>query len=166
MRSSIMERARPSSHSIRSSGSLLDRELRAFSDSINVIMLPIDSKYFLRLPRCPVGGNGNGNGNDNHHDHATKVSVTCPKCKTQARLSLNHSVFNQDNISTVSVPKHLVCEHEFQAFIDQKGSVRGYQSADYIIAPEDCTSCDLPSPIHLRLENVSTSLRELRSAMS
>ena len=38
------------------------------------------------------------------------------------------------NINTISIPKGLICEHHFQAFIDKNLKVRGYQKVDFEIA--------------------------------
>ncbi|MCJ7651702.1 MAG: hypothetical protein MUP85_24110, partial [Candidatus Lokiarchaeota archaeon] len=37
-------------------------------------------------------------------------------------------------LTTVSIPKGLVCEHHFQAFVDKNFVIRGYQKVDFEIA--------------------------------
>ncbi|MBD3194670.1 MAG: hypothetical protein GF317_06430 [Candidatus Lokiarchaeota archaeon] len=58
----------------------------------------------------------------------------CPTCRTNKRLEIpNNVVLENDNITTVSIPADLVCEHSFQAFIDKDFHVRGYQTVDFEI---------------------------------
>lgn len=61
-----------------------------------------------------------------------KVLFRCPMCHTLKNLEIPVKIILQTNrIVTVSVPSGLICEHYFQAFVDQNFHVRGYQPVDF-----------------------------------
>jgi len=61
-----------------------------------------------------------------------EVKIVCPQCKKKNDLNIPSKIINQSKqLTTVSIPSGLVCEHTFQAFIDKNFSVRGYQKIDY-----------------------------------
>ena len=60
------------------------------------------------------------------------ILIVCPKCKTQRKLKVPTKIINQSKqLTTVSIPVQLCCEHSFQAFIDKNFKVRGYQQVDF-----------------------------------
>lgn len=61
-----------------------------------------------------------------------KIQFMCPVCKSKKILKVPKSVINQaKQLTTMSIAKGLVCEHQFQAFIDKNFNVRGYQKVDF-----------------------------------
>lgn len=61
-----------------------------------------------------------------------EILTVCPKCKGSKKLKLPRKIINQSKqLTTVSIPSGLNCEHSFQAFIDKNFSVRGYQTVDF-----------------------------------
>jgi len=65
----------------------------------------------------------------------SEVNVSCPICKTEKLLKFPKSVINQaKQLTTISLPKGLVCDHHFQAFVDKNFVVRGYQKVDFEFA--------------------------------
>ncbi len=56
------------------------------------------------------------------------VKIVCPICKLNKVMKFPKSVINK---ATISLPKGLVCDHHFQAFIDKNFAVRGYQKVDF-----------------------------------
>jgi hypothetical protein len=66
-----------------------------------------------------------------------KISFICPRCKASKELEFPKSVVdNKNNLTTISIPKYLVCEHSFQAFVDKNYKIRGYQSVDFEFEPK------------------------------
>jgi hypothetical protein len=62
----------------------------------------------------------------------SKVKITCPVCKTNKELRFPKSVINEARqLTTISLPKGLLCDHHFQAFVDKNFIVRGYQKVDF-----------------------------------
>ncbi|MFX1257344.1 MAG: hypothetical protein ACFFAN_05775 [Promethearchaeota archaeon] len=60
------------------------------------------------------------------------VVIECPKCHKQKKLKVPVKIINQSkSLTTVSIPLGLSCEHSFQAFIDKKFKIRGYQMVDF-----------------------------------
>ena len=60
------------------------------------------------------------------------VKINCPVCKSYKVLKFPKSVISKSrHLTTISLPKGLVCEHHFQAFLDKNFAVRGYQKVDF-----------------------------------
>jgi hypothetical protein len=61
-----------------------------------------------------------------------KARFVCPVCKKHKELEIPKSVVEaKKNLTTVSIPRGMICEHQFQAFIDKQFKVRGYQRVDF-----------------------------------
>jgi len=70
-----------------------------------------------------------------------QVQLVCPVCKSQKMLKLPESILNQTGqLTTISIPNGLVCNHHFQAFVDTQFKVRGYQKVDFEIKQENATN--------------------------
>jgi hypothetical protein len=70
-----------------------------------------------------------------------KARFVCPVCKEHKELEIPKSVVEEKkNLTTVSIPRGMICEHQFQAFIDKQFKVRGYQRVDF--------EFDRPEPQH------------------
>ncbi len=65
-------------------------------------------------------------------EHLKEIQIRCPKCKANRKLNLPVKIINQSKqLTTVSIPSGLNCEHSFQAFVDKNFIVRGYQTVDF-----------------------------------
>lgn len=61
-----------------------------------------------------------------------EILTRCPICKESRKLRLPVKIINQSKqLTTVSIPSGLNCEHSFQAFVDKNFVVRGYQTVDF-----------------------------------
>lgn len=61
-----------------------------------------------------------------------KIHFQCPVCSQLAHLDIDKEIFEQsDSLTTVSVPKGIICEHAFHAFVDKNYQIRGYQRVDF-----------------------------------
>ena len=71
----------------------------------------------------------------NQEELFKKVVIRCPKCQTQKTLKLPAKIIHSSgHTTTISIPSGIVCEHYFQAFVDQQFLVRGYQVVDFRIS--------------------------------
>ena len=62
----------------------------------------------------------------------SKIKITCPVCKVDKELKFPKSIVNEARqLTTISLPKGLLCDHHFQAFVDKNFIVRGYQKVDF-----------------------------------
>ncbi len=62
----------------------------------------------------------------------SKVKIICPVCKARKEVKFPKSVIKEaSQITTISLPKGLLCDHHFQAFVDKNFVVRGYQKVDF-----------------------------------
>ena len=69
---------------------------------------------------------------ETNQENNQDVLIVCPKCKQNKQLSVPKKIINQSKqLTTVSIPSGLCCEHGFQAFIDKQFKVRGYQQVDF-----------------------------------
>ncbi|MFX1398573.1 MAG: DUF2341 domain-containing protein [Promethearchaeota archaeon] len=65
------------------------------------------------------------------------VQVACPRCRAMKEINLPENLVTETStITTVSVPKNLICEHPFMFFLDRHFEIRGYESVDYQIRIE------------------------------
>jgi hypothetical protein len=68
-------------------------------------------------------------------EESAKIQFICPVCKCEKALNFPKSVItNAKGLTTMSIAKGLVCEHQFQAFVDKNCAVRGYQRVDFEFA--------------------------------
>ncbi|MHA2394453.1 MAG: hypothetical protein ACXAEX_21145 [Promethearchaeota archaeon] len=59
------------------------------------------------------------------------LTIKCPECEIQKKLSIPVKILNQGHqITTISVPNGMVCEHKFQVFFDKSLTVKRYQVTD------------------------------------
>ncbi|MFX1379267.1 MAG: hypothetical protein ACFFA4_09240 [Promethearchaeota archaeon] len=66
--------------------------------------------------------------------NTSKVEFICPVCKSKKLLDVPISVVaGAKQLTTMSIAKGLVCNHQFQAFVDKQFQVRGYQRVDFEI---------------------------------
>ncbi|MFW9820517.1 MAG: hypothetical protein ACFFE5_12970 [Candidatus Thorarchaeota archaeon] len=64
----------------------------------------------------------------------SKIEFICPVCKSKKLLDVPKSVIAEaKQLTTMSIAKGLVCDHQFQAFVDKQFQVRGYQRVDFEI---------------------------------
>jgi hypothetical protein len=62
----------------------------------------------------------------------SKVEFICPVCKSKKFLDVPKSVIAEaKQLTTMSIARGLVCDHQFQAFVDKEFHVRGYQKVDF-----------------------------------
>jgi hypothetical protein len=60
------------------------------------------------------------------------VKIICPECSISEELQIPKKIINQSKqLTTVSIPSNLICEHSFQVFIDKNFHIRGYQKVDF-----------------------------------
>ncbi|MHA1498883.1 MAG: hypothetical protein ACTSRT_15240 [Promethearchaeota archaeon] len=71
----------------------------------------------------------------NELNEYSPITFICPVCKTRKELKIPNVIINEARqLTTVSIPKGLVCEHHFQAFVDKNFVIRGYQKVDFELA--------------------------------
>ena len=62
----------------------------------------------------------------------SKIEFICPVCKAKKFLKIPNSVIAEaKQLTTMSIAKGLVCDHQFQAFVDKNFQIRGYQRVDF-----------------------------------
>ncbi|MBN1802414.1 MAG: hypothetical protein JW891_12960 [Candidatus Lokiarchaeota archaeon] len=59
------------------------------------------------------------------------VQVQCPACQHKKIIHLPKNIVKRTGLTTISIPKNTICEHQFQIFLDANLIVRGYQKVDF-----------------------------------
>ena len=60
-----------------------------------------------------------------------KITCVCPECNTIKEISIPIAVIKEEKLSHISIPRFLICEHTFQAFVDPNFKIRGYSRVDF-----------------------------------
>jgi hypothetical protein len=61
-----------------------------------------------------------------------KITVTCPICHEKKQVDIPKSLIKgASHLTAVLIPKNIICEHTFHAFVDKNLTVRGYQKTDF-----------------------------------
>lgn len=91
-----------------------------------------------------------------------KTTFICPVCKSKKELKLPKSIVEEKkNLTTVSIPKGMMCEHQFQAFVDKQFKVRGYQRVDFEFETNKLHKQDGKTKGKIEQENDSKFLNNL-----
>ncbi|MFW9827500.1 MAG: hypothetical protein ACFFEY_07915 [Candidatus Thorarchaeota archaeon] len=71
-----------------------------------------------------------------------EINIVCPSCKSKKELRIPIKVINQaKQLTTVSIPSGIVCDHGFQAFVDKNFIIRGYQKVDFDFSHMEYFEC-------------------------
>ena len=63
-----------------------------------------------------------------------KSQIICPKCNSVKEFSYSESIINTDDfLTTVFFTRGNICEHQFNAYLDIHGNVRGYQLINFVV---------------------------------
>jgi len=77
----------------------------------------------------------NDSDNTENEEKIKDVKVVCPICKEKKIIHLPEKVINQSKqLTTVSIPANLTCEHSYQVFVDKNFTPRGYQKVDFVFS--------------------------------
>ncbi|MHA1914153.1 MAG: hypothetical protein ACW986_09530 [Promethearchaeota archaeon] len=61
-----------------------------------------------------------------------EILIKCPECETQKNLKIPVKIISKNyQITTLSIPKGMVCDHKFQVFFDKSLTVKRYQVVDF-----------------------------------
>jgi hypothetical protein len=73
--------------------------------------------------------------NTENEEKIKDVKVVCPICQEKKIINLPEKVINQSKqLTTVSIPANLTCEHSYQVFVDKNFTPRGYQKVDFVFS--------------------------------
>ncbi len=82
--------------------------------------------------------------NKSQKDLFEKILLRCPKCETQKRLKVPSKIITQSGtVITIGIPIGLICDHSFQAYVDNNSDVRGYQVVDFVIPKTEYFQSDM-----------------------
>ena len=66
-----------------------------------------------------------------------KITVICPLCDKKQEINVDDNIKNAKKLTTINIPKDLICEHNFQAFISNLFEIRGYQKVELQVKKKD-----------------------------
>ena len=82
------------------------------------------------------------------------VSIQCPdpECAKEKSIQIPKYLLAKKKVGTIKIQIHagVCCEHEFIAFIDRKGKVRGYEHVDMVIDLSEYVGRKIGEHIYLR----------------
>jgi hypothetical protein len=85
----------------------------------------------------------------NFEEQLKEVVMVCPECSNKETLQIPKQIINQSKqLTTVSIPIGVVCDHSFQAFIDKNFKVRGYQKVDFELSKMEYLGDSVESSVH------------------
>jgi len=98
-------------------------------------------------------------------DSLKEVTIICPNCETKKKLFIPVKIINQSKqLTTISIPTKLCCDHSFQAFIDKNFKIRGYQQVDFDFSTIEYLDKDEEQEVHHlipKLDNIIHVLRKV-----
>ena len=95
-----------------------------------------------------------------------EVMIICPKCDTKKKLLIPIKIINQSKqLTTVSIPTKVCCEHSFQAFIDKNFKVRGYQQVDFDFSTIEYLDKEEEQEAHELIPKFDDIIRVLRKVV-
>jgi hypothetical protein len=85
-----------------------------------------------------------------------ETMIQCPQCHTQKNIEIPGYVFSQKRSGLIKIQLRTgqVCNHEFVAFVDQKGTVRGYEKIDFQLEFNAQTAAEYAAAEKLHLETL------------
>ena len=87
-------------------------------------------------------------------EETIRSQIICPQCKTIKDFSFSKSIINpEDFITTVFFTRGNICEHQFNAYIDMHGKVRGYQLINFVVPSFEEESSQLSQPFKKELKS-------------
>lgn len=97
---------------------------------------------------------------EEEHQKSISVDLFCPVCNAKGQVNVPKNILKENGLTTISIPSNSMCEHNFQIFIDQHSSVRGYQKVDFEIISSrhdstgfTCLMCDADVTFNIKDEN-------------
>lgn len=88
------------------------------------------------------------------------IDLVCPVCNATGQVNVPKNILKDHGLTTISIPSNSMCEHNFQIFLDQHSSVRGYQKVDFEIIPNSldsteftCLMCNAEVVFNIKDEN-------------
>lgn len=95
-----------------------------------------------------------------------EVTIICPKCEKKKKLPIPIKIINQSKqLTTVSIPTNICCEHSFQAFIDKNFKVRGYQQVDFDFSTIEYLDKDEEQEAHELIPKLDEIIQVLRKVV-
>jgi len=95
-----------------------------------------------------------------------EVSIICPTCDAKKKLLIPIKIINQSKqLTTVSIPTNVCCEHSFQAFIDKNFKVRGYQQVDFDFSTIEYLDKDEEQEAHELIPKLDDIIKVLRKVV-
>ncbi|TXT66552.1 MAG: hypothetical protein BAJALOKI3v1_20015 [Promethearchaeota archaeon] len=94
-----------------------------------------------------------------HNDEESyeKVTLECPICGTRNNLRIPCKIINESKqLTTISIPRGLVCDHHFQAFVDKNFQTRGYQKIDFELSSMEFYEQNIEQTSGDQVQNLSS----------
>ena len=110
----------------------LEKIKKGYFNSSSLIQV-VNNKLTSNQSEAPINNGSRIKENYKSPEELFKyVQVVCPKCEIVKSLKIPIKIVSQtQNLTTISIPKGMICEHSFQILIDKLFAIRRYQVVDY-----------------------------------
>src|SRR4030042_535264 len=89
-----------------------------------------------------------------------ETKIRCPQCQIQKIIEIPGYIFSQKSSGIIKIQFRAgqICEHDFMAFVDQNGAVRGYDKIDFQLEFNAQTAAEYAAGQKLHLETLLESV--------
>jgi hypothetical protein len=110
----------------------IDEFKKGYYDKLSLIQI-VENKSNLAEPKNSRNHDLVKNKNQTFQEESfNHVELKCPMCETQKTLKIPSNIFNpSQKMTTINIPKELVCDHGFQILIDKDFTITRYQIVNY-----------------------------------
>lgn len=104
----------------------------------------------------------NENNELHHDDYFHSIYLECPICHSKKMIKLPEMIIKKNKpLTTISIPKGIVCYHPFQTYIDKHFIIRGYEKIDFEFSEIDFFYKEQDSKDGNQINQVESSIIEV-----
>lgn len=110
----------------------IDEFKNGYDKKLSLIQI-VEKESNLTELKISLNHNLNKNKNQTFQEELfNHVELKCPICETQKTVKIPSNIFNpSQKMTSISIPKKLVCAHGFQILIDKDFTINRYQVVNY-----------------------------------
>jgi len=110
----------------------LEKIKKGYFNSSSLIQV-VDTELTSNMSEPPINNESRiKEDSESKKENFKVIQVVCPKCETLKSLKIPIKIVSQAQIlTTISIPKGMICEHSFQMLIDKSFTIKRYQVVDF-----------------------------------
>ncbi len=81
-----------------------------------------------------------------------EIQVQCPLCQKDQNIKVPNYIFDNKKVGNIKIQiyKGICCEHQFIAFLNKKGEIKGYETIDMNIDLSEVEASRSKDKIYIR----------------